>query len=261
MNKKIFGVILILSFMVLTTATVAYSYPRYQNSNSILHTNFIPTENQLNRAKNEVLKSFPNDTRNLHLRKSIQFMLESENAQFGIDPATLSINSVRYNNVNTIGKKKKISQEYAHAEAIDFIKKHFPELDINKFVEESAFHSNYILHLTEINKATGTKLLNNITVIINQETGKIALALFDLSYPETLSPLSINKANAEQIADNKMNSIFSNAKLVSSSPTPEQKLLNGKVVVGWIFMYKSNKHSAGIMIDGNTGKVIVQQKY
>jgi hypothetical protein len=188
-------------------------------------------------------------------------MLESDSAQFVIDPLSLTIKSVRFNNVDMVGKKRNISSEIAHQKAIEFIKKQFPDLDLTKFIEETAFNTNYILKLNEINKATQTKLLNNITVIVNQETGEIAMAMFNLNYPEIPSQISINKEDAEKIAYNKIKTIFANGKLDWSSPTLEQRLLNGKAVTGWIFIYKSDKHSAGIMVDGNSGEATVQQAY
>jgi len=260
MKKKLIGVLIIFSLLILISATSVYS-SKNSVSNSIQTTNFTPNDQQLKTAENKVIGSFPNNANGLHLHRSVQSMLESDSAQFEIDPSSLTIKSVRFNNVDMVGKKRNISSQVAHEKAIQFIKNQFPDFDLTKFVEETAFNSNYILKLNEIDKATGTKLLNSITVIVNQETGEIAMAMFNLNYPEIPSQVSINKENAKQMADNKINTVFNNGKLEWSSPTLEQRLLNGKAVTGWIFIYKSDKHSAGIMVDSNSGEVIVQQAY
>lgn len=259
MKRTSLKIILMCFILLLFTTSLAYSQPSALKD---IKQTFIPSNSQLEIAKNNVQKKYQNDTKDLRLVNSPSFILESANAKFEINPDNNMVRNITYKNVSSLGKKSKISEQEAHNRAINFIKGHYPEINLTKFEENSSLSGNYVLKLTEIDPITKAKLLNYINVIINAETGDVISASFDISNSSlSTTENTMSKTDVEIIANNKVKNEFDNAKLVSSSTTMETKLHNGTNILGWIFIYESDKHSAAIMVDAHTGQTFVQRAY
>jgi len=223
---------------------------------------FQTTKEQLEHGKSLISKKFPDNAKDLKLFPSPEFILESADAKFAIDSEKNQLKGVYFTNVRPTGKETKISSQEAKQKASDFIKKHFTEIDLSRFQEEIVSNTNHIYRLNEVDRESGIKLLSSVTVVINQETGEIAMASVNMFTPPQSLKVSIDKETAQNIAEKAVKKEFSGAKLVRSSDTPEVKLDDsGKQRIGWIFIYESNKHSAGILVDGNTGDTIIQRAY
>lgn len=242
-------------------SAIAYSQNKIMEQPQLSYTQ--PTPEQIETGKAIVAKMFQNDVQNLHLHPSPDFILESSTARFRIDSSRQMITGVEYVNVKPTGKTKNITETEAHQKAIGFIREHFPQIDLSKYQEEVGFDTNYVLVLHEIDREIGVKLLGTITVIINQETGEVAIASLDMVQPPPSTKITIDKATAQTIAENAVKNEFPGAKLVRSSDKPEVKIDGdvNKQRIGWIFIFESDKHSAGILVDGNTGETMIQRAY
>jgi hypothetical protein len=251
---------MIICITILTLTTFAYA-----NNQPSLPT---PNEKQMENAKALIVKHFPeklneDNIEAIKIPNTNNVKIKTSDAYYIVDNKTNNISDARFLNVPLVGMTKKIDKSEAHKTAIEFLKKHYTEVDIDKYIEKSSFQTNYVLNLKEIDKETNTKLLGYITVIINQETGEVAYVNYCKMTPPTSLKISIYKEAAQVIADNAVQNEFIGAKLVRSSETPVVKLISGtdKQVVGWTFIYESEEHSAAILVDGNNGDTIIQRAY
>ncbi|MEA1961202.1 MAG: hypothetical protein U9N81_08025 [Bacillota bacterium] len=205
-------------------------------------------------------KYFPEDQGKLQQSLNNKY-ISSPTAKYWVDLDKQMVTEVVYTNVKRIGKSTKISKDQAKKIAYSFANEHFPQFDTTSCQEQIGDHSCYVIVLNEVDKNSGIKLLDKFTAIISKETGQISMTMMRI-VPGNLPSVKISKNKAQIIATDVINKEFSEAKLVSSSESPQVKLdSENNQQVGWIFIFESSDHSGAVLVDVTNGDAFYQCAY
>lgn len=239
------------------------SVSSHKAGSAIKMKDFRPTSLQLDKGKANIVKRFPEVANDLRLVKAKGYVLESKDIKFILNKENQSINQVIFLTVDDASYNKIITKDEGRSTAVNFLKKRFPEIDLNNFTVEEGISDAYIYHFQEFDQKTKVKLLDSVTVVVNPGRNEVAEVDFNFYPPPASLKITLDKAAAEKIALKAVENEFSDAKLIRASDTPEVKLFvddpKGQRI-GWIFIYENNKLSAAIFVDVNTGKPFIQRQ-